>query len=62
MSSSFQGIGLLTKIWLKMKKIMAWIILAKKIWTKQIKKTKSVNLRKLMDVELWKRLQTVLSN
>ena len=45
-------IGLLTTKWLKMKKIMAWVILAKEIWTKRIKKPTSDNLRKLMNVEL----------
>ena len=38
--------------WLKMKKIMAWVILAKKIWTKQIKKTNIWQCVKLMNVEL----------
>ena len=37
-------IGLLTTRWLKMKKIMAWVILGKEIWTKQIKKPTSGNL------------------
>ena len=32
-------IGLLTISWLKMKKIMALLILAKEIWIKQIKKS-----------------------
>ena len=45
-------VGLLTTRWLKMKKIMAWVILAKEIWTKQIKKPTSYNLEKLMNVEL----------
>ena len=45
-------IGLLTTRWLKMKKIVAWVILAKEIWTKQIKKPTSDNLEKLMNVEL----------
>ena len=36
-------IGLLTTSWLKMKKIMAWVILVKKILTKQIKKPTSDN-------------------
>ena len=45
-------IDLLTTKWLKMKKIMAWVILAKEIWTKRIKKPTSDNLRKLMNVEL----------
>ena len=31
---------------------MAWVILAKKNWTKQIKKPTSDNLRKLMNVEI----------
>ena len=31
---------------------MAWVILAKEIWTKQIKKPTSDNLEKLMNVEL----------
>ena len=44
-------VGLLTTSWLKMKKIMAWVILAKEIWTKQIKKPTSDNLEKLMNVE-----------
>ena len=44
-------VGLLTTSWLKMKKIMAWVILAKEIWTKQIKKPISDNLEKLMNVE-----------
>ena len=35
-----------------MKKIMAWVILAKEIWTKRIKKPTSDNLRKPMNVEL----------
>ena len=38
--------------WLKMKKIMAWVILAKEIWTKQIKKTNIWQCVKLMNVEL----------
>ena len=45
-------IGLLTTSWLKMKKIMAWVILAKEILTKQIKKPTSDNLEKLINVEL----------
>ena len=45
-------IGLLTTSWLKMKKIMAWVILAKEILTKQIKKPTSDNLEKLVNVEL----------
>ena len=45
-------IELLTTRWLKMKKIMAWVILAKEIWTKQIKKPTSDNLEKRMNVEL----------
>ena len=45
-------IDLLTTRWLKMKKIMAWVILAKEIWTKQIKKPTSDNLEKRMNVEL----------
>ena len=45
-------IGLLTTSWLKMKKIMAWVILAKEILTKQIKKPTSDNLEKLIIVEL----------
>ena len=44
-------VGLLTTSSLKMKKIMAWVILAKEIWTKQIKKPISDNLEKLMNVE-----------
>ena len=44
--------GLLTSRWLKMKKNMAWFILAKEIWTKQMKKTISDNLEKLVHVEL----------
>ena len=44
-------VGLLTTSWLKMKKIMAWVILTKEIWTKQIKKPTSDNLEKLMNVE-----------
>ena len=35
-----------------MKKIMAWVILAKEIWTKQIKKTNIWQCVKLMNVEL----------
>ena len=31
---------------------MAWVILAKEIWTKQIKKPTSDNLEKRMNVEL----------
>ena len=31
---------------------MAWVILAKEIWTKQIKKPTSDNLEKLMNIEL----------
>ena len=46
-------IGLLTTIRLKMKKIIAWVILAKETWTKQIKKPTSGNLEKLMNVELF---------
>ena len=55
-------IGLLTISWLKIKKIMAWVILAKEIWTKQIKEPISDNLPKLMNVfgNFWKRLETVL--
>ena len=45
-------IGSLTTTWLKMKKIMACVILAKEIWTKQIKKPTSGNLEKLLNVEL----------
>ena len=45
-------IGLLTTRWLKMKETMAWLILAKEIWTKQIRKSTSDNLKKLMNVEL----------
>ena len=45
-------IGSLTTNWLKMKKIMAWVILAAEIWTKQIKKPTSDNLEKLLNVEL----------
>ena len=49
-------IGSLTISWLKMKKIMALLILAKEIWIKQIKKATSNNLRKLKDVEvIWGR-------
>ena len=35
-----------------MKKTMAWVILAKEIWTKQIKRPTSDNLEKLMNVKL----------
>ena len=45
-------IGLRTTVWLKMKKIIAWVILAREIWTKQIKKPTSNNLEKLMNVKL----------
>ena len=45
-------IGLLTTRWLKMKKIMAWFILAKEIWTNKIKKSTSDTLEKLANVEL----------
>ena len=45
-------ISLLTASQFKMKKIIRWIILAKKIWTKQIIKPKSDNLGKIMNVEL----------
>ena len=45
-------IGLRTTVWLKMKKIIAWAILAREIWTKQIKKPISNNLEKLMNVKL----------
>ena len=41
-------IGLLNARCLKVKKIMACVILAKEIWTKQIKKLTSENLKKLM--------------
>ena len=44
--------GLLTSRWLKMKKNMAWFILAKEIWTKQMKKTISDNKEKIVHVEL----------
>ena len=43
-------IGMLTTRWLKMKKVMAWVILAKEIWTKQIKYPTSDNLEKLMNL------------
>ena len=42
---------MLTTRWLK---IIACVILAKKIWTKQMKKPTSDNLEKLMNVELLK--------
>ena len=45
-------VGLLTTRWLKIKKIMVWIILAKEIWIKQIKEPTSDNLEKLMNLEL----------
>ena len=45
-------IGLRTTVWLKMKKIIAWVILARESWTKQIKKPTSNNLEKLMNVKL----------
>ena len=45
-------IGLRTTVWLKMKKIIAWVILAREIWTKQIKKPTSNNLEKLMNIKL----------
>ena len=44
-------IDLLTTRWLKMKKGMTWIILAKETWTEQIRKTTSGNLEKLMNAE-----------
>ena len=53
-------IGLLTTRWLKMKKIMAWVILAKEIWTKQIKKPTFGNLEKLMNVELLEKVANII--
>ena len=45
-------IGLLTTRWLKMKQNMAWVILGKEIWTKQMKKPISENLEKLGNVQV----------
>ena len=53
-------IGLLTTRGLKMKKIMAWVILAKEIWTKQIKKPTFGNLEKLMNVELLEKVANII--
>ena len=45
-------VGLINKRWFKMKKIMTWVIIAKEIWTKQIRKQTSDNLEKIMKIEL----------